>query len=54
MVKYKKKQNKGTELETMTEDQVLEKLDAVKKHAGEGRIMDADLAISKLRTKYGL
>lgn len=48
------KQNKGTELETMTEDQILEKLDIARCHADEGRVMDADVAVSKLRMKYGL
>lgn len=48
------KQNKGTEFETMTEDQFLEKLDMARMHADEGKVMDVDGAISKLRTKYGL
>ena len=47
------KQNKDVELKVMTEE-ILDKLDTSRKHADEGRVMDADVAISKLRVKYGL
>lgn len=48
------KQHKNVELETMTEDEILERLDRSREHAAEGRVIDADVAISKLRIKYGL
>lgn len=41
-------------LEPMTEQQMLDKLAASRKHAEEGRVMDADVAISKIKEKYGL
>ena len=34
--------------------QMLDKLDLARKHAAEGKVMDADEAVSKLREKYGL
>lgn len=48
------KQNKDVELKVMTEEEILDKLDTSRKHADEGRVMDADVAVSKLREKYGL
>ena len=48
------KQEKSTEPGPMTEQQMIEKLDLARKHASEGRVMDADVAVSKLRRKYGL
>lgn len=48
------KQNKDIELKVMTEEEMIDKLDTSRKHAEEGRVMDADVAISKLRIKYGL
>lgn len=48
------KQNKDVEPKAMTEEQMLDKLEVSREHAAEGRMMDADIAISKLRTKYGL
>ena len=48
------KQEKSTEPAPMTEQQMIEKLDLARKHASEGRVMDADVAVSKLRRKYGL
>ena len=48
------KKGKDMELKAMTEEEMLDKLDASRKHADEGRVMDADVAISKLRVKYGL
>ena len=36
------------------EPQMLEKIAISRKHAGEGRVMDADVAISKIKEKYGL
>ena len=47
-------QNKDVELKVMTEEEILDKLDVSRKHADEGRVIDADVAISKLRVKYGL
>lgn len=41
-------------LEPMTEQQMLEKLEVSRKHAEEGKMMDADVAISRIREKYGL
>ena len=38
----------------MTEAQILERLDSTRKQASEGRVIDADVAVSKLRKKYGL
>ncbi len=48
------KQNKNTAPEPMTEEQLLRKLELSETHASEGKVMDADVAISKLRGKYGL
>lgn len=48
------KQKKTAEVEAMTEEQILEKLETSRRHTAEGRVMDADVAISKLRMKYGL
>lgn len=41
-------------MEPMTEQQMIDKLAVSRKHAGEGRVMDADVAISKIREAYGL
>lgn len=48
------KQNKDIEFKVMTEAEMIDKLDTSRKHAEEGMVMDADVAISKLRVKYGL
>lgn len=48
------KQNKDIEFKVMTEAEMIDKLDTSRKHAEEGMVMDADVAISKLRAKYGL
>ena len=48
------KQNKEVELKVLTEEAILDKLDKSRKHADEGRVLDADVAISKLKVKYGL
>lgn len=48
------KQHKNAELETMTEQEILERLEQSREHAAEGKVIDADVAISKLRIKYGL
>lgn len=48
------KQEKSVKPEPMTEQQMLDKLDLARKHAAEGKVMDADVAVSKLRGKYGL
>ena len=48
------KQEKSIEPTPMTEQQMIEKLDLARKHALEGKVMDADVAVSKLRRKYGL
>jgi len=48
------KQNKDIELKAMAEKEILDKLDISRRHAEEGRVMDADVAISKMRVKYGL
>ena len=48
------KQNVASGPEAMTEQQMLDKLDKARKNAAEGKVMDADVAISKMRTKYGL
>lgn len=48
------KQNKDIEFKVMTEAEMIDKLDISRKHAEEGMVMDADVAISKLRVKYGL
>lgn len=52
--KFYIKNNKGAELNAMTEAQILERLDSSRKQASEGRVIDADVAVSKLRKKYGL
>ena len=48
------KQNVNTEPEAMAEQQMLNKLDEARKNASAGKVIDADVAVSKLRTKYGL
>ena len=48
------KQDKEAKRDPMTEQQMLHKLDLARKHAAEGKVMDADEAVSKLREKYGL
>lgn len=48
------KQTAQNPLEPMTERQMLDKLSASRKHAKEGKVMDADVAVSKIREKYGL
>ena len=48
------KQNKDVDLKVMTEEEIFDKLDKSRKYADEGRVLDADVAISKLRVKYGL
>lgn len=48
------KQDKEAKRDPMTEQQMLDKLDLARKHASEGKVMDADAAVSKLREKYGL
>ena len=48
------KQDKEAKRDPMTEQQMLDKLDLARKHASEGKVMDADEAVSKLREKYGL
>ena len=35
------------------ETEMIDKLDKSRKHAKEGMVMDADVAISKLKVKYG-
>lgn len=48
------KQTVQNPLEPMTEQQMFDKLAVSRKHAEEGRVMDADVAISKIKEKYGL
>ena len=48
------KQAKNAGPKPMAEEQMLEKLDLASQHAAEGKVMDADVAVSKLREKYGL
>ena len=38
----------------LSEEQMLDKLNVSRKHASEGKIKDADTAISDMRGKYGL
>ena len=39
---------------TLTEDEVLKKLEASRQHAAEGMVRDADDVISDMRQKYGI
>lgn len=39
---------------TLTEDDVLKKLEASRQHAAEGKVRDADDVISDMRQKYGI
>ena len=39
---------------TLTEDEVLKKLEASRQHASEGMVRDADDVISDMRQKYGI
>ena len=48
------KNNKGVKLKVMTEVQMRDRLDSSRKQASEGMVIDADVAVSKLRAKYGL
>ena len=41
-------------LPSLSEEEIFDKLDKSRKYADEGRVLDADVAISKLRVKYGL
>ncbi len=48
------KQGKNIKKEPMTEQQMLDKLDLARQHAAEGKTIEADVAVSNLRRKYGL
>ena len=39
---------------SMTEDSILEKLDAARRHADQGQCRRADNVVADMRTKYGL
>ena len=39
---------------TLTEDEVLKKLEASRQHASEGMVRDADDVISDMRQRYGI
>ena len=39
---------------TLTEDEFMTKLEASRKHAGQGLLRDADEVVSDMREKYGL
>lgn len=39
---------------TLTEDDVLKKLEVSRQHAAEGKVRDADDMISDMRQKYGI
>ena len=39
---------------SMTEEELLSKLELSRKHANEGRYKDADTMVAEMRTKYGL
>ena len=45
------KQEKSTAPAPLTEQQIIEKLDLARKHASEGKVMDADVAVSKRRRR---
>ncbi len=48
------KQDQNMAPKAMTEEQMLERSDVARKHASEGKVMDADVAIGRLRRRYGL
>ena len=39
---------------TLTEDEILKKLETSRQHAAEGMVRDADDVISDMRQKYGI
>ncbi len=50
----KKKNGKYNPYETMTEEEMLAKLEVSREHIKQGRCRDADEVISDMREKYGL
>lgn len=51
---YYMKQNKEKALKIMTESQILDRLEASRKQAEQGMVMDADEAVRNLKAKYRL